>query len=209
MTVSAPTRLKPVPPAFSETRKTGIVSIFVEFFDDLEAVFARSVEIGEANAALFEIFAHDLEHAGVLAEDDRLVFAFDKRLQEFEEHVVFGRIARFRFFFGENRRVAADLLEAGKRGQHVDLHPVEAIALDQFDELVARRCGIGTVEFLLHIGELAVVDDLGDRRQIVEHIALHAAQNERRDFFAQIFEVFSHALVPRRGCIFRRSGRRC
>ncbi len=40
-----------------------------------------------------------------------------------------------------------------------------------------------------------MVDDFGDRRQILQHIALHAAQNKGRDFFPQIFDILRMLLA--------------
>ncbi len=46
-----------------------------------------------------------------------------------------------------------------------------------------------------------MVDDFGDRRQIVEHVGFHAAQDEGRDFFAQVLEIF-RLLLPGDADIF-------
>ena len=92
--------------------------------------------------------------------------ALHESLEEFEEHLVFGGIARFSSFFGKNRRVAADLLQASQRREDVNLDFIKPIALDQFDELIARSRRVRFVEFHLDVGELAVVDNLVDRRQI-------------------------------------------
>ena len=90
MTVSAPVRLSPVPPALRLMRKSGIAGVVLEAVDLRLAVGGLAVEVTEGDLAPPRLVAQQMQHAHELAEEQHAMAAVDRLVDQLEGAVELG-----------------------------------------------------------------------------------------------------------------------
>ncbi len=90
MTVSAPVRLSPVPPALRLMKKRGMPASFWKRFDLGLALGGLAVEVAEAEFAARGLVAQQVEDANELAEEEDAMAAVDGFVDQLEGAVHFG-----------------------------------------------------------------------------------------------------------------------
>jgi hypothetical protein len=191
MTVSAPVRLRPTPPALRLMRKTGMVESFWNLVDDLGAVAGGAVEVTEGDFASGQILADQREHLGELAEDEDAVAAVEDFLEEFIEEFEFaggqgggcgvgvgwvgrgwvrsGSSRRSQQIWRSRSRVVRTSMRFG--GGCLGTDGVEDLAAAGFEDLL--------VDGALIVGEFAGADLFDFGGEIGGDVAFEATEEER------------------------------
>ena len=116
-----------------------------------------------------------LQHLHELRENENFLAVGHERIEQFEQRVglAAGGVA------ADERGMAADLAQARERGEHVHLALVQALRLDRLHHLVAAAAQFGQIQFALLVAQRAIAAFLDAVGQILRHVFLQAAQQQR------------------------------
>ena len=146
-----------------------------------------AIQIHAAIAAVFQIPAENLEHAGEGAEKQHPPSLGDGFGENFQQHVQFaggtGVIVQ------HQGRMAADLPQLGDRRQHLGASPVEALLLDNGVHPIPQAQHGSLVDLALLWAHLGSHDGFDLIRQLGQHVLLQAAHEEGADAAAQVIGI--------------------
>ena len=173
-------------PAGLQGNQEKILLPFIEAGRQGQAVLIRclpiEIEIGLAGSIQF--LADDGKHLRELGEQhDASAVLFGLR-QIFHQPVQFAGTA---FIIGHDQgRIATDLAQARQACQDFDPVFVQRIRVQHFFCFLAHQLQLRQIHGLLFFGHFDVGDRFDLRRQILQHIRLQPAQDERFEFFGDL-----------------------
>ena len=130
---------------------------------------------------LLEVGREVVDHRDVLREDDHAAVPLEGLVEDLVEDVDLARVGARRQALLDQDRVVADLLEAGQKGEDVDVGDIRGGVPELVRDLLRPELADGLVELPLfadHPAEADVLDLVGE---IGEDLVLDPPQGEHRE----------------------------